>query len=226
MDDPALPVTEHHAALAGLRRLNAASSSARTVWRGLASLIDPGRAEPLTVLDAACGGGDVPVLVHGLALSRGLRIQWAVCDRSPTAVQVAERALRARGATVEGRVADALTGLPGSSCDVATCSLFAHHLDEPDVVALLRSLMGVARLGVVVYDLRRTRTGVVLAFAAARLLSRSRVVHTDAVRSARAAWTIPEVGEFARRAGMRGVRIVPACPIRWLLTWRVPPRGA
>ena len=56
-----------------------------------------------------------------------------------------------------------------------------------------------ARRQVVISDLRRSRSGFVIAWIGTRLLSRSPVVHYDGPVSVRAAWTIRELAGFAAR---------------------------
>jgi hypothetical protein len=75
---------------------------------------------------------------------------------------------------------------------------------------------------VIVSDLRRTRTGFYLAYIASRLLTRSDVVHVDALRSVRAAYTLDELRELAREAGLTGARIAARWPQRQVLEWVAP----
>ena len=97
-----------------------------------------------------------------------------------------------------------------------------HHLPTEDVAPLLYKMRCGARRLVLINDLRRTPAGLVLAYLASRLGSRSRVVRTDAVLSVRAAFTIPEFAALAREAGLDGATIEPRVPMRFLLTWRRP----
>jgi hypothetical protein len=75
---------------------------------------------------------------------------------------------------------------------------------------------------VLVNDLNRSLTGLVLAHVATRLLTLSSVVHADGPRSVRAAFTPNEVRALAERAGLSGAVVARRWPCRWLLTWRWP----
>jgi len=46
------------------------------------------------------------------------------------------------------------------------------------------------------------------------------VVHVDAVKSVRAAFTMTELGEMAARAGLAGATIARRWPARMLLSWQ------
>ncbi len=64
--------------------------------------------------------------------------------------------------------------LADDSIDIVTCSLFLHHFGEADAVLVLREAARVARLGIVIDDLSRSRVALVLTWFATRILSRSR----------------------------------------------------
>jgi hypothetical protein len=116
--------------------------------------------------------------------------------------------------------ADALNGpLPGGY-DVLTCSLFLHHLEDEQAGELLRRMGQAARRLVLVNDLRRGTDGLLLAYVGSRVLTTSPVVHTDGPLSVRAAFTLPEVRDLARRAGLEGVTLARRWPCRFLLCWK------
>ncbi|MEQ9617150.1 MAG: methyltransferase domain-containing protein [Phycisphaerales bacterium] len=215
MDDPALDGREHAMALRGLARLNRLSGSSRLLRRGLRDLLGP--RTDADVLDIATGSGDLLIDLASRK-SPGLRLRG--CDLSPLALDIARRDASARGVEIDFFRHDAIRGGALPECDIAMSSLFLHHLDRDGALALLRSMRAASRLGVLVNDMRRTRSGVTLAWAASRLFTRSRVVRTDAVLSARAAWTLAEARGLFEEAGMPGADITPAWPSRFLATWR------
>jgi 2-polyprenyl-3-methyl-5-hydroxy-6-metoxy-1,4-benzoquinol methylase len=109
-----------------------------------------------------------------------------------------------------------------ASVDVVMCSLFLHHLSEPDAVRVMAEMARVARRCVLVSDLRRCRAGLAAAFLATRIGTRSRVVRIDAVRSVRAAFTEDELSRLAETAGMRGSLVFRRWPFRMLMVWTRP----
>jgi 2-polyprenyl-3-methyl-5-hydroxy-6-metoxy-1,4-benzoquinol methylase len=218
MDAPDLPAAEHAAALAGLARLNRWSRAAATLWSAVAGLLAAER-RPLTLLDVACGGGDLPVALALRARRAGLPLVVAGCDRSPTALACG-RALAARHAVdVTWSVRDVVTQpLPGPA-DIVTCSLFLHHLSEADALALLAGMRAAAARALLLCDMRRTRAGLVLAGAATRLASRSPIVHADGPASGRAAFTPAELAEQASAAVLHGARVRSVFPHRMMFAW-------
>lgn len=216
MDDPALDPRQHRQALAGLRRVNWFSGSARIVWRPIRRWARVHRHAPLRILDLASGGGDVAVGLWRRAQRAGVAVQILGLERSALALEVArERAAVAAG-QIEFGQADVLAEPLPSGFHVATCSLFLHHLDEPAAVALLGKMAAAAEL-VIVNDLHRSRAGYVLAQAACRLLTRSSVVHADGPASIAAAFTVGEARALVEQAGLEHASIVRHWPSRLLI---------
>lgn len=218
MDDPELDPAVHQHALRGLRRLNMASRSAEIVWRPiLATARRLGR--PVSVLDVATGSGDVPIAVAKRAAQVGIGCELVACDKSVIALEYARRSATEAGVNVSFFQADARTLDGHETYDVVMSSLFLHHLTDGQSEELLRRMGRLARHLVLISDLRRCRRGLILAHAAARLLTRSYVVHVDGPRSVRAAYTMREVQVIAKRAGLTTARVERRWPCRFLLTW-------
>jgi len=212
MDDPTLGRDEHLSALRGLARINLLSRAASSLWPAMASLAAESP-RPLTVLDVASGSGDLLARLIRRSRTRGLDIRFTACDISAVALEQT----RLRGLEIETIQQDVIGGEVPGEHDVVMSSLFLHHLANTDIVSLLRSMDAAARRAVLISDLNRTHHGLVLAHLAPRILTRSRVVHSDAVLSARAALTIPEISQIAAQAGLSGAKIVHRFPSRWLL---------
>lgn len=218
MDQPELDVDEHVNALRGLETVNRISRTAAAFWPTLQRLAHE-MPSPMRVLDVASGGGDV---VRTLALSAddaGIEMQIDGCDISAVAVRHAQE--RARDWNLNSKFFewDAIRSELPDGYDAIICSLFLHHLDEPDAVTLLRHMMNAARRVVLVDDLIRCRWGYLLAFLGTRLLSRSPIVHVDGPLSVAGAFTPGEALGLAERAGMQGAVLTRHWPQRFLLSW-------
>jgi SAM-dependent methyltransferase len=219
MDQPGLGAVEHAAALRGLGRINRVSRSAGILWPEIESLArrHPGRA--IRVLDLATGGGDVPIMLARRARKSGLNVAIDGCDISPVAVAFAARSANEAAMPVHFFRLDALNEPLPEGPDVVTCSLFLHHLSDDEALRLLRKMAGTARSMVLVNDLLRSRVGYWLAWAGCRVLSRSPIVLHDGPASVRAAFSLAEARDLARRAGLDGARLSRRWPWRFLLSW-------
>jgi 2-polyprenyl-3-methyl-5-hydroxy-6-metoxy-1,4-benzoquinol methylase len=220
MDQPDLNPALHVHALRGLARINCLSRSAGILWPKVAELARTVAPRVPRVLDMATGGGDVPIRLWRRARRAGLDLHLEGCDKSPIALEHARAAAAQAGAPVRFFEYDVVSGPSLAGYDAIVCSLFLHHLDEPQAIALLRRMAEMTRRLVLVNDLERGWTGLVLAHVVTRLLTTSGVVHVDGPRSVEAAFTRAEAGALAERAGLAGARVRRRWPFRWLLSWR------
>ena len=220
MDQPGLDPKEHAKALMGLRRINAISRCSAGLFRPIEALAITQPAKPLRVLELACGGGDTAIDLALMAKRKGLALDIHACDLNPEAVAIAQTNAVRRQAALTVFTADALAKpTDHNSFDVVYCTLFAHHLDELDVVRLLEVMAFRSRKLVLVDDLIRSRLGFALAWIGTRLLSRSWVVHTDGPLSVRAALQPDEMKSIAMQAGLNNAQIKRSWPERYLLNW-------
>jgi len=225
MDQPGLDEGLHAHALRSLSRINVVSRTSAMIWepiRDLARQTAP--AQPLRILDVACGGGDVALGLAQFAQRAGVPVHVDGCDINAVAVAHAREATGRRQISNVGFFQhDALKSPLPDGYDIVTCSLFLHHLDDADAGLMLRSMASAATQMVVVSDLRRTRLGYAMACVACRLLTRSPIVRVDGPLSVAAAFTIEEARDLAARAGLTGTTISPRWPQRYLLVWRRRP---
>lgn len=224
MDQPDLDVGRHDQALAGLARINRLSRSADILWPPIRQLAGELGGRPLTLLDVATGAGDLPIALWLKARRAGLDLAIAGCDISERAVEHARRRAKQAGAPVHYFQRDALADdlVEGATrrWHVVISSLFLHHLNEGQAVALLRRMSTAAERLVLINDLRRCRAGYWLAYVGARVLSRSDVVHVDGPRSVEGAFTLDEAVNLCRQAGLDPIEAHRRWPCRYLLTWR------
>lgn len=218
MDDPDLPESEHRQALTGLSRLNRAGGVATVLYSRLRRYARCQYPRPLRVLDVASGSGDLPIHWARRAKRDGLSLAITAIDRSDVAVDQMRRHAENAGVRLAALQRDCLSdGLP-CGFDVVICSLFMHHLDNAQAGRLLQSMQMAADRAIIVCDLERSRWNLAMVRLASRALSRSPVVHVDALRSVRAAYTRQEFSELAERSLARPVRVERLFPCRFLMT--------
>ncbi|MEO1009214.1 MAG: methyltransferase domain-containing protein [Planctomycetota bacterium] len=220
MDDPAIDPAAHDAALRGLARLNRMSRSAAMLWphvRREAAALD----RPLRLLDVATGSGDVPIALALRSRQAGLEVECSACDVSEHALRRARERADAAGIELRTMPLDLLRE-PLPDTDVAVCSLFLHHLTNEEAERVLRSMCDAAGRLVLANDLRRGAWGTALAATVPRIATRSPVVHVDALRSARAAFSLAEARDLVRGIAGRW-SVAPRFPGRMLLAWSPTP---
>lgn len=225
MDDPALTTAAHETALRGLKRLNAASRTAATLWPHIARITRAGGHTHMSLLDVASGGGDIAIALARRAQRRGTDLDIHGCDISENACHHATMQADKLGVQVRFFPLDALTQPVPAHYNIIVTTLFLHHLENEAIVRLLKNLASHCD-HLLVSDLLRGPAGYALAWAGTRALSRSRIVRADGLRSVRAALSYGEAQSLARRAGLADARFERHWPQRFLLHWQRPGQPA
>jgi SAM-dependent methyltransferase len=225
MDDPGLAAAEHLAALRGLRRVHRLSGTVRHLWSPIGRLIATERPKQLSVMDVGCGDGWILRQLWKRARRTGCELQLHGCDFSPRALDVCQQACDAEAIPIRLQHLDVTQqALPGP-VDVIVNSLFLHHFSNAQVSQLLMQFAGTASRLWVVEDLIRSSLGYSLCVAGVRALTRCRVVHVDGPLSVKAAFTLPEMRELLRGAGLQAAQLVKCWPERMLISQLVDASG-
>jgi SAM-dependent methyltransferase len=219
LDRPGLEMAKRAHALFGLARINRVSLSAAMYWPELRRLAQTCPGRPLRVLDLASGGGDVPIALALRAMRSGLAMHFEGCDKSRDAMRFASDRAAARGAAIRFSRLDVIEDEVPPGFDVIISSLFLHHLGGAEAVGLLQRMKRAAGESIMINDLLRGPFEYAMAWAGCHLLSRSPIVGHDGPVSVSAAFTIREVRELARQAGLDGVKLTRRWPGRFLLSW-------
>src|SRR5690242_11114559 len=157
------------------------------------------RDEPIRILDVATGSADLPRAILRWADARGFGVMRLVgldlhaTTAAAALAQNADPRIRiVRGNALALPFAD-------DSFDYVTTSLFLHHLDDDDVVCVLREMARVARRGIVVGDLIRRKR----AYLWIKLftLFANPIVKNDGPASVAQAFTRDEILSLRDRAG-------------------------
>lgn len=208
MDEPGCPEVDLRDGLRDLERLNRYLGGASTALSGLSPLLrslPPGSA--VSVLDVATGGADVPRAAAARASRQGRPLRVTCLDLHPTTLRLARQ--RSAGLPELSFVRGDARRLPfgDGAFDISTCSLALHHFPPEEAVEALSEMRRVARLGVVVSDLRRSRAGCALVWVLTRLMGAGRLTRHDGPLSMLRAYTPVELRELAARAGLSGAHV-------------------
>jgi ubiquinone/menaquinone biosynthesis C-methylase UbiE len=159
------------------------------------SLQDIDAKQDSTFLDIGAASGDSGRLIKEMySAARVVSL-----DLHPTNLEKAE---------VPKLLADAFA-LPfrEASFDYVLCSLFLHHFEDEQVVALLKSFYRLARRALIVTDLERHVLPYLFLPATRHILGWNRITVDDGVKSVRAAFRERELAVLAKRAGLQKITI-------------------
>lgn len=167
-----------------------------------------------TLLDVGAGLGDIPARARHRAWAHGVQLRTIGIDIAPDLAA-------ASAAKVDAAVcADALR-LPfaDDSVDVVTCSQLLHHFPDATGTALLRELNRVARVRVVVSDIRRSWMAAAGLWLASFPLRFHPVSRHDGVVSVLRGFTPAELRELVRGAVGAKVRVCRRFAFRVTTSW-------
>ena len=213
MDDPDVDLETFKGCLVDLAKVNRLTLAYRPTLAFLSRLHASGRwpqDRPATILDIGSGYGDLLRVVARWASARSLDVRLMGLDRNPFAGQVAERVL---GSQNIKWIAEDLFNHQGGA-DIILSSLFAHHLDDSQLVRFLEWQEANARIGWFVNDLLRHPFSYYGFTALSRLMLWHPFVRHDGPVSISRAFVPADWTAVLAQSGVRGARVEPWFPFR------------
>lgn len=220
LDDPHLDPAVATRSLRDVARCNRFFGGASAVIAELRPVLDAAREReaPLTLLDVGTGAGDIPAFVRREAEGCGVPIETIGLDVH-VALAAASRASCGHALAGDARA------LPfaGRSVDVVTCSQVLHHFDAPGARTLLAELDRVARLHVIVSELRRSWAAAGGVWLASWALGFHPVSRHDGVVSVLRGFRARELAELVRAATGRHAVVHERRGFRLTVSWSPSP---
>jgi len=226
LDDPSTPEALRRRSIGEIARSNLLLGGRRAAVGALDDVFRRARAErgdsslplALTMLDVGTGAGDIAAAARRRAARRGVALTTIGLDRS------AALAAGGRAHAALAVCGDALA-LPfaSRSVDVVLASQLLHHFEGHDAARLLAELHRVARLAVVVSDLRRSRLAAAGFWIVSFPLGYHRVTREDGVTSVFRGFTVRELRDLV--AAAVGVEADVGRRLGWrvVASWRRAP---
>jgi len=143
--------------------------------------------DPIHIVDVGSGGGDLLRQIATWASKRAIAVELTGIDMNPYAARAAaESTPRELGiAWVTG---NALVYQPEKPVDIIVSSLTAHHLEDEEIVALLRWMEATAQVGWFINDLERSERSSRMFGWVEKIVGWHRFVRHDAPASFRRAF--------------------------------------
>ncbi len=183
LDTDAGTADEICASLADLRAINRRFGGIATTRKMIEHVAHTTGQTEFSLLDVAAGSGDIAAAVQQDIASRGISLTYTLLDSAASHLNGYRPSV----------VGNALA-LPfhDRGFDLVTCSLFLHHLEPDETRTFVAEALRVARVAVLINDLRRSALHLALIYAGC-LSFRSRITRHDAPASVRRAYTAAEV---------------------------------
>src|SRR5580658_7787202 len=115
-----------------------------------------GLRDSVHIVDVGSGGGDLLRQIAGWARRRGIAVQLTGIDLNPYAARAAAESTP-KELRIEWVTGDALVYRPKKPVDIVVSSLMAHHLEDEEIVVLLRWMEETVQTGWFINDLERSK---------------------------------------------------------------------
>ncbi len=168
---------------------------------------------PLTLLDVGCGTGDLARRAVQWARQRGIRLVPIGIERHRAAAALA----REGGLPTALACASALP-LRDDGVDIVIASQLMHHLAEDAIVEFCRAADRLARRGVIIADLRRSRMAEAGFWAGSRLFGFDAATRADGITSVRRGFSAQDLTRLIGHAGL-SARVERSPGFRLVATW-------
>jgi ubiquinone/menaquinone biosynthesis C-methylase UbiE len=214
---------EYEGCIVELQLVNRWLGDARALHGSLLKAIDRAGLAVFSVLDVGAGSGEL------------LRVTAAWAKQHHKHCELVGLELNARSASAirdESREFPAIEALRGDALrlpfadgafDYGMCSLFTHHFEDDQVVAVLKELARVARQRIFVIDLHRHPIAYYFYTTVGRLFLHNRLLREDGALSIRRSFKADELFALAQRAGLKDIDVKRKFPYRLVLSAAAEP---
>lgn len=219
MDSADLSLEEFRDCLHSLETINHLTLAYRPTLQWLRPWLESH--EPLCILDAGCGGGDMLRQIARQLPPHRLQqqsVQLLGVDLNPWSRQIAEEF--EAPIPIRYFTGDVFGFDPGHKIDIVICSLFTHHLTDEQLVQFLRWINAQAHQGWFINDLHRHPLPWHFIKLATGAFSRNRLIRNDAAVSVARSFTRQDWQQLLAQAGVDDVCIRWHFPFRLCLSSR------
>jgi ubiquinone/menaquinone biosynthesis C-methylase UbiE len=190
LDSPDCPPHEIAKSLRDMARVNRWFGGVATTRKLIERVASVTGNNHFSMLEVAAGFGEVPRAAGQQLARKGITLEVTPVDLVHSHLLPGTRAV----------VADALAlPFPDNSFDLVSCSLFAHHLEPPELSHFAVEALRVSRCAVLINDLIRHPLHLALVYAGFPFL-RSYVSRNDGPASVRRAYVPEEMREMLSSA--------------------------
>jgi len=211
---------EYEGCLVELRRINEWLGDANALRDSMLKQIEGDDLKSFSVLDVGAGSGELLRVTAKWARETGRQA-------SLVGLELNQRSARAiLDESCEFPEISSVRGdgfqLPfdGDCFDFAIQSLTLHHFDDAGAAGIVREMARVARRGIFVIDLERSRVAYFFYTTVARLFLHNRLIREDGALSILKSWTPEELIRVGEHADLSEVAVEKHFPARLILSGR------
>ena len=167
MDDPNVPQAVLREVLEDISRVNKLLNGNRITVRAICQLIKETTQEKYTIVDMGCGDGQILREIADFYRKKDIQVHLIGIDLSEKGIQIAKERSKEYPEIQFLRQDILKIKAEALQCDILLCTLTMHHFSNTEIPIFLDQFVKLAKIGVVINDLQRSR----LAFYLFKLFS-------------------------------------------------------
>lgn len=219
MDSLEFDRIEYRKALDQIEIINQWTLGYAPTIKAVSRLVDLARLKqfnrPIRILDIGFGGGDTLRVIAAWAKQKGVSVELTGVDLNPWAKDVAE-SKTSESHSIRFISKNAFELSPDESYDIILNALFMHHLNDEEIIRMLRWMSTHAKLGWFINDLHRSQIAYSFIKVATRLAGACNMVKKDAPLSVARSFTKSDWFNYIERAKIDRAQT----EVKWHISFR------
>ena len=183
MDTPNVDGESLKMALSDINRCNIWLGGAAITRRAVRNLIKNHPKKSYTILDVGCGDGFMLRYLANSLKNSGVTFNFVGVDVNDAILRIANEEAQGMD-NIHFKNVNIMSD-HGMECDIVTCTLMLHHLEEEEIPLYLEKFAEMAKLGVVINDLQRSPFAHSLFKVFSSVFLRSSIARNDGLVSIR-----------------------------------------
>ena len=200
MDDPAISLEALKPTYEDINRANQLLGGHQGILDALLELIGENRKKSYSIIDVGCGDGSTLRRVGYFFKRKGIDVRLTGIDLNTKAVALARESSE-NYPEIDYHVGDVLNkeSMENLEADFVISILTLHHIAEDDIPLFLGQLAKMARIGIIINDLQRSRAAYYLFKWFSAIFIKTKIAKNDGLISIRSGFTKKELLQYSER---------------------------
>lgn len=196
LDEPNLDRESYRKAYLDINRCNTLLGGTAITLKAIRKLMNNHPKESYTIFDMGCGDGHMLRSIADAFENEAVALRLVGIDLEEEIVNIAREASSSY-TSIQFKKADILTMDRIEGCDILLCTLTMHHFKEKDILKFIKKFSELARLGIIINDLERSKLAYYLFKIFSFFFVKSTIAKEDGLTSIQKGFRKPELRQMA-----------------------------
>lgn len=160
-------------------------------------------AQPVSIMDIGCGNGSMLREVAKMGRKKGIRMLLTGVDANKHAIEIAKEE-SSEYPDIHFEVRDVTSSdFQAERVDIVLCTLTLHHFEDQEIINLMTIFSKIARMGIVINDLHRSKMAYYLFEVFSRIFIKNQIARSDGLTSVLRSFKKQELQGYGRDLSVR-----------------------